>query len=257
MIEQGAFHDVLIAEEVVARVSRSRFAADAMDERIHLLERLRGRVGHLEVPTVLSRVERWSDERAGALLSLVPGRSNTSDEQIPASAVADVLAQIRLTDPAALEGSTVRAWCGGDEFARIVADEVAPGLPADVAALANRVVSDLLESEAEAPKGPIHGDLTPFNIRWNGRRAVGLLDWDSAGLGDTAVDVAGILTTLGTTTAQQVCDEATLARAALHRATFPLQIACAGHLHDDQRLRSTGIKNFRSRAESHSLHWPE
>ena len=28
-LEQGAFHDVLVAQEVVARIARSRFAADS------------------------------------------------------------------------------------------------------------------------------------------------------------------------------------------------------------------------------------
>lgn len=255
MLEQGAFHDVLIAQDVVARVSRSRFAADAMAQRVDLLRRLGGWVGHLEVPVVLSEPSRWADDRSGVLLSFVSGRSRTIGDSIPASGLGDALAAVRRIDPSILDEAVVRSWCGGESFARLVADVVSRELPSDAAAVALRVVDQLLDAEAQAPTGPVHGDLTPFNVRWDGDAAIGLLDWDFAANGDPALDIAGILTTLGTDTARKLCDEETLARAALHRATFPLQIACAGQLHEDERLRNTGLNNFCTRLEQDCLHW--
>ena len=60
----------------------------------------------------------------------------------------------------------------------------------------------------------------------------------------------------GRATAEPLCDVPHSIAAAWHRATFPLQIACVGYLHDDQRLFETGVKNFVSRDHSGTLHWP-
>jgi aminoglycoside phosphotransferase (APT) family kinase protein len=256
VLKQGAFHDVLVGEHVVARISRSRFAATLMPSRVEVLARLRGAAGDLAVPEVMSEVHFWSDVRVGCLLSRLPGFERDLGDAIPPSAMARVLASIRALDPSWFASQRVRNFCGGSQFPELVERVISPSLPAELRTVASAVVRDLLDAEAGCPTGPIHGDLTPFNIMWNGDDPVGVLDWDFCALGDVALDIAGILTTLGRGVAEPVCDASTLERAALHRATFPLQIACAGHLHDDRRLVASGVNNFVARHRAGSLYWP-
>lgn len=256
VLERGAFHDVLIAASVVARLSRSRFAADAVPAQASFLRRIRGKLPTLDVPDVVGDPMRWSKTRAGVLLSFLPGQSRSVGEALPADELAHVLDVVHNTDRSVIEDEVVRSWCGGERFIQIVADEIGPALSAKARTTAVRVVAELLEAEAQAPHCVVHGDLTPFNIRWEGDRAIGLLDWDFAAIGDPALDLAGILTTVGTDVARVIGDSASVERATLHRATFPLQIACAGLLHDDDRLRKTGIRNFEERLRRGVLHWP-
>lgn len=90
------------------------------------------------------------------------------------------------------------------------------------------------------------------------RRAV----WDTIapqrGIGDPAVDIEEVLTSLSTDSAAALTDAATLECASMHRATFPLQRAVAGYLHDDARLSRTGLRNLELRLDAEPLRsrWP-
>jgi aminoglycoside 2''-phosphotransferase len=137
-----------------------------------------------------------------------------------------------------------------------VSDRVIPLLDDDAATAAAAVVDQLLEAEASAPGCVVHGDLNSFNLRWEADVAYGVIDWDFAAVSDPALDIAGILSTFGRDVAARLTDADTLRRASKHRATFPLQIACAGLLHDDRGLFDTGIRNFIERHHRGVLHYP-
>jgi aminoglycoside phosphotransferase (APT) family kinase protein len=254
--ETGAFHDVLVlAGHVVARITRSAFAAEAMEQRVEVLERLDGRIGQFAVPTVLSDVRRWAPESAGVLCGYVRG-SSTERPEDPTPELARVVDTIHRADPSLFAGTVVRSWCGGDDFPRLVSDHVIALLDDDAATAAADVVDQLLEAEASAPRCVVHGDLNSFNLLWEADVVDGVIDWDFAAVSDPALDIAGILSTLGRDVAARLTDADTLIRASKHRATFPLQIACAGLLHDDQRLFDTGIRNFTERHHNGLLHDP-
>jgi aminoglycoside phosphotransferase (APT) family kinase protein len=254
--ETGAFHDVLVlAGQVVARITRSSFAAEAMEQRVEVLERLEGRIGQFAVPTVLSKVRRWSPENAGVLCGYVRG-SSTERPEDPVAELGRVVDTIHQADPAIFADTEVRSWCGGPDFPGLVSDHVIPLLDDDAATAAADVVHQLLEAEASAPSCVVHGDLNSFNLRWEADVAYGVIDWDFAAVSDPALDIAGILSTLGRDVAAGLTDQDTMRRASKHRATFPLQIACAGLLHDDRRLFDTGIRNFTERHHSGLLHYP-
>ena len=59
---------------------------------------------------------------------------------------------------------------------------------------------------AQAPIGIFHGDLGGVNCRIDPStgQVLGLLDWDSASVGDTATDIAAILAGLGRVTAEEM-----------------------------------------------------
>ncbi len=255
--DRGAFHDVFILEasNVVARISRSRFAADAVAERNALLSRLADRVDSFQTPAPVSQPERWSDRHVAALHTLVPGHERTDLRDGNSNEIRRVIDSIAPHGDL-LQARTVRGFCGGADFPSIVHDVIAPAMTTGCAHAARSAIEQLLGAEATVVAQPVHGDLTRFNLRWANDRVVGVLDWDHAALGDPAIDVAGILTSFGVQAAGDIADPNTLHRASLHRATFPLQVAAAGHLHDDERLRNTGITNFEQRHREGTLHWP-
>lgn len=254
--DTGAFHDVLVlAGHAVDRITRSSFAAEAMEQCVEVLERLGGRIGEFAVPTVLSDVRRWAPENAGVLCGYVRGSSAERPED-PVAELSRVVDTIHQTDPTMFAGSEVRSWCGGPDFPRLVSERVIPCLDADAANAASDALDQLIEAEASAPSCVVHGDLNSFNLLWEADMAHGVIDWDFAAISDPALDIAGILSTLGRDVAARLTDAETLRRASKHRATFPLQIACAGLLHDDRRLFDTGIRNFAERHHSGLLHYP-
>jgi len=256
--DRGAFHDVFIiaAANVVARITRSRFAADAAAERNALLLQLADRVESFQTPAPVSEPERWSDRHVAVLHTFVCGQEQTDLDDGDSHEIGRVIDSIQLHSDL-LRARTVRSFCGGADFPSIIDDVIAPAMAHECSRAARSAVEQLLAAETAVIAQPVHGDLTRFNLRWDDGQVVGVIDWDHAAMGDPAIDIAGILTSFGTNAAKDISDAGTLHRASLHRATFPLQVAAAGHLHDDERLQSTGIRNFEQRHRDGTLHWPE
>jgi len=72
-------------------------------------------------------------------------------------------------------------------------------LPADLLEAHHNLAADAVEAARLAPIGVFHGDLGGVNIRIDPEAGMvsGLLDWDSAAIGDTATDIAAVLAGLG------------------------------------------------------------
>ena len=255
--DRGAFHDVLIIEaaDVVARISRSKFAADAAGERNTLLRQIANRVETFQTPVPIGEPERWSERHVAVLHTFVPGQDAKDLSGDDSDEIRRVIDSFHdFCD--VFQSTSVRSFCGAADFPGIVEHLIAPKMADECARRARLAIEQLVAAEAEVIAQPIHGDLNSFNLRWADRKVVGVLDWDHAAMGDPAIDVAGILTSIGTSAAASIADAETLHRASLHRATFPLQIAAAGLLHDDERLMGTGIRNFEQRCRDSTLQWP-
>lgn len=63
-----------------------------------------------------------------------------------------------------------------------------PELPAIIAEIQERVGATVQRGDAPGHWEPMHGDLTPWNLRRLGRQGLWLLDWDEAGWGPPMAD---------------------------------------------------------------------
>lgn len=98
----------------------------------------------------------------------------------------------------------------------------------------------------------VHGDFGAGNIIWNRKenRIAGVIDFGGSGLGDSAYDFAGILSSYGEEFFE-ICTnlypggKQISERVHFYRSTFALQEALHGIDHNDQEAFENGIKEFR------------
>lgn len=99
---------------------------------------------------------------------------------------------------------------------------------------------------------PIHGDFGTSNILYKSHRGQisGIIDFGSAGIGDPAVDYAGLLASYGERFFRFVADEdpevkGMMDRIAFYQGTFALQEALFGFENDDPEAFRNGMERFR------------
>lgn len=96
----------------------------------------------------------------------------------------------------------------------------------------------------------IHGDFGSGNLLWDAHTGTmtGVIDFDSAGLGDPALDVAALLTYNESFMRQGLAVypamETMLPRARFYHSTFPLQEALYGIEHDDPDAVERGLAPY-------------
>jgi aminoglycoside 2''-phosphotransferase len=97
-----------------------------------------------------------------------------------------------------------------------------------------------------------HGDFGTSNILFDSQAMAvrGILDFGSAGLGDPAVDFAGLLSQYGEAFVARCGQaypgsEALMNRIRFHKGTFALQEAVFGLEHDDRDAFEAGIESYR------------
>lgn len=214
------------------------------------------------IPKALSQVRTSPDGWAGMLVSHLPGRHRL-DAAWPrvAEEITGLLGAVesRTLLEATGELPPVRAWCGGPEFPALVAGRLAPLLPGPAERGAARdAVRAMLDAEASARAGVVHGDLGLHNVFWDGAgRITALIDLDHAAVADPAVDVAPFIGHFGARAVGTAVGPETLRRAMLHRATLSLQVAAGAELAGDPRLRDHALANFTERLAAGTLHDPE
>lgn len=234
-IEVGAQNVVLVGDDVVLRFPIRGRDADRIPE-LGLRHQRAAEMG-LRAPDVLSQVE-GPPGRAHLAMRRVDGFPLTEsvarlDGRKRQRALADVVAVLQT-----LRQVDAERWpFGGEDWISLWA-----GLPERLDRLSDHlprarlhdwyaVASQAADVAASAPLGLMHGDLQDPNVRIRGNgRLGGVLDWDSALIGDPAMDTAAILHSIGTESAARLLSflpwlREDMRRFAVYRSTWELQAA--------------------------------
>ncbi|GAB2623825.1 phosphotransferase family protein [Pseudactinotalea suaedae] len=257
-LAHGAFHDIVLGDDVVARVVADGAPVEAETE--HASWQVWQHLGlPVTVPALLSEV-RSGEGRSGYLVSRLPGQPAT---EVPWSAargvVADVLAALRDVDVSRIRLPAARTWCGGATFPEIVREELVPRLArhddAGVASVAVRIVEAMVALPVDGAAVLVHGDLGPHNLLWTARsagpgRVTGLIDVDHSCLDDQVIDLAPLVGFYGAAAVREIAPAAAVARAVTYRGTLALQVAAAAHLRGSEQLRDHALGNFARRVRA-------
>lgn len=248
----GAFHDVWVVDEkVVARVTRSSYTAARLRQRIAVVELVAQLGLPVRTPRPLSEVVRWDERRAAVLIEWMDGAEcddnsfagNEYVERVGATLNALHRAPTELLQPSLLP---VRDWCGGEQWPELVR-ELLPRLPPEHRGRAVAAVGGVLGLDEVLVLA--HGDLTRFNFLWGASSVPALIDWDHACLAGASLDVACLLGSLGASRLIDLVGGDIVAGAVVQKRSFPLQVAAAGWLNDDDRLCDAGLRNFADRPD--------
>ncbi|WP_250448228.1 aminoglycoside phosphotransferase family protein [Actinotalea sp. C106] len=244
--KHGAFHHVaVLGDEVVVRLTTGHRHAERTTAEAANLEALESIGFPWALPRLIGGVE-VRDAWSGVAMTPVPGRSL---EGLPWSAARDavgrVLEGLHAAEPHGADGALrrlrpVRDWCGGPAWPEIVARLTAPWGAAQ-RERARALCAEVAPAEPGVDLVVVHGDLSPFNLHVDGGGVVGVIDLDHACVGDPAIDLAGVVAAYGAEAARQVAPKNVVARALVHRASLPLQVAAAAELAGDPALRDHAL----------------
>jgi len=210
-------------------------------------------VARLELPVAaaapIGDVVTAADWTAAAI-DYLPGRRRHDEHwQQVGPELTRVLAELRAV---ALPPETglrpVRDWCGGAEWPAIV-ERIATPLGRTLKRTAMDATATVLEVEQGITPVFVHGDFGMHNLLWLGDRISGLLDVDTACVGDPAIDVAQLLGAFDPDDVERMTGAAVFARAIVHKRTLPLQVAAAAELAGDPALRDRALTNFVERLD--------
>jgi aminoglycoside phosphotransferase (APT) family kinase protein len=222
-VASGQFHDVVLVRGVAAvRVARNGPAADALPRRTAIIERLAAMDLPFAVPRPLTEV-RASNGRTAVAVSWVDGadRMEQVDDPAPFRTMLTALSSVDISVLADVLYPP-HEYAGGDDWPRLMLEDVVPLFPAEWRAeAAQRFEAAIALPEVEPSL--VHGDLSGHNLHWDADGAlVGVLDWDVASAWDPAIDVA-CLAGHGWATLAQVIDAQTYERAAVWYRTFGIE----------------------------------
>jgi aminoglycoside 2''-phosphotransferase len=214
------------------RPGRRRQLQQAAD-RLHVLQH-----SALPAPAILDA--RLSD-RAGVghlVLRYLPGRplDEVATDDLPGPARSRLIEELDRTLIQVRELEPARWPAPGPDWAALWQDltqrAVLAQLPAEIRDHHLALAEAAAATAATAPLRVFHGDLGGVNCRIDPATGAitGLLDWDSAAVGDPATDVAAVLAGLGPRTADQVRHELPYwreqeVRYRAYLETWPLQFA--------------------------------
>lgn len=250
-LERGQFHDVVLTEDVVYRIPRDADSARRLPARIAMLDALRS----VPLPVAVPEPLPGGNGRV-AVLRPVPGEPLPDGFREDSAGLVWQLVRLlnALRDAGPLLVGVVPAvdrqlWNG---FARDVRAELWPLMSA---AGRERAAAELAAVAAVDPTGDalVHGDLGGANVRWSGPPArpnlVGVIDWDSAVLGDQAVDLAGLAVTVGWPAAERVAElrgtATDIPKARAIAGTFALQQALPALRAGDAASLAGGLRPYR------------
>lgn len=240
VVRRGQFHVVVLAPGVGAvRVARDEDAADELRRVAALTERLAGMDLPFDVPVPLGPVT-VQEGRPALATAWIPGAPAPRGSDRVAG-VRRLLVGMTEVDVADLDGllAPPRAYAGGEDWERLLLEDVVPLLPRRHRDDARRRVHACLV--LDATPAFVHGDLAGDNVLWDGDEVTGVLDWDLAAAWDPAVDIA-CLAWHGWDTVRQVVGEgAAYQRARTWYRVFGLEQIAAGLLagDDDETLGAT------------------
>jgi hypothetical protein len=255
--KHGAFHHVaVLGDSAVVRVARGAGHASRTHSEHQNLRALEGVDLPFRIPLAMSEPfsgPSWSAQ----ISSCIPGghRSGLSWEQVRGP-LEIILTGLREAASLGGELRTVRQWCGGQQWPDVV-DRIIQPLDMAVKASARRAVKEVLEMEAGVETSLVHGDFGLHNIMWRGEQLSGVIDLDNACIGDPALDLAPLIGAFGSASVADIADREMIARARVHRASLPLQVAAAAQLIDDSKLKDFALSNFQMRLHAGTLQDPQ
>jgi aminoglycoside 2''-phosphotransferase len=139
-----------------------------------------------------------------------------------------------------------------DIYARI-RDQLFPMMRADACTWASRHFERFLNNALNFDYQPVlrHGDFGTTNVLFESKteRIVGIIDFGSTGLGDPAVDLAGLLSSYGEPFLKRMIKtypelESFWGRVVFYQGTFALIEALFGIEHGDPEALQSGIRDY-------------
>ncbi|WP_246842838.1 aminoglycoside phosphotransferase family protein [Allokutzneria sp. NRRL B-24872] len=188
----GSMHEVVLVPGVAAvRVSRRAMHAEAMPRRTEVLRLIAAADPPFAVPEPLTPVTTFG-ERAAVALSWIGGKPWPEGHGDPGQ-IGHLLRAVREC-PVSPELEALLhvspTYPDGRGWARVLAEEVIPRLPADKRAERLGRLEEALAMEP-VPDALVHGDIGMGNVHWDDNGdLVGVLDWDLALVTDPAIDAA-------------------------------------------------------------------
>ncbi|HEY8292942.1 MAG TPA: aminoglycoside phosphotransferase family protein [Thermomicrobiales bacterium] len=268
--DEGQYNDILIVnDDLIFRFPRHDEGIERLEKEIALLDRI-WPVLPLPVPEPTYR--RFVPRAVGQVFAgyrMLPGEPLWRET---AAAITDPIVVRRLamqlaaflcdlhgipTDHVADVLPTAdwhQLWAGLEEEMRTA---LFPHLPAAAQEQITARFSTFLDDPRNFTFTPtvIHGDFGSGNLLWDARTGAmtAVIDFDSVGLGDPALDVAALLTYgepfLRQGLAAYPAMEAMLPRARFYLSTFMLQEALYGIEHDDPDAVERGLAPYMTNEE--------
>lgn len=199
-----------VADEWIVQIPRRVEDVSATLKQVALLPRLADWVPfRVPVPEIIAH---WQD-RPVVRYRKVPGRPlQASDNPEPLAAMLHALHSFPVQRAVDLTGSaaTAMAWQAGyASFYEQVQREVLPVLDDELARLVTRQYEQQLEDGFDFEPALVHRDLGAVHILIDDAtgRPSGMIDFETAAVGDPAIDFVGLLITLGLNGARAVMDE--------------------------------------------------
>jgi aminoglycoside phosphotransferase (APT) family kinase protein len=261
---RGQFHDVVLLGDVAYRLPRDEVSRRLLPSRIELLRALSQCDLPAAIPTPLSGDAAGEPlGRCHVALQRLPGvaagpelLATTSAEAAVATDLAALLARLQELGSDSAVGQAVPR-SGRDHWSRFADDvrEVLYPLMSDEGRA--RAEAELTGVLAVDPVGRslVHSDLGGANLLWTtdgaGPRLTGVLDWDEAGIGNQACDLASIAATFGWPLATRVGarlgggQASLIADAKAIAETFALQQALPAALSGDRAALDDGMTRYR------------
>jgi len=252
-VASGAFHEVAIGADVVARIASGPHHHDRSIREWQIATQISDLFVTFPVPRPVTTV-RSDSVRSGYLLTRLPQSEKPSSDWARVRSSYEALLGLLHDAPVTAQLPAARSWCGGDLMR--VLDEELTDLLGDDAQAAIRAVATVEGLPGTTPV-LVHGDFGPHNIIWRDGVAGALIDWDHACIDDPAIDIAPLIGAYGSAQVRQIVTDDVLGRAMVHRATLPLQVAVAAHNVGRRALRDHALGNFRSRLHAGVLYDPD
>ncbi|WKG03771.1 aminoglycoside phosphotransferase family protein [Mycolicibacterium sp. HK-90] len=253
-VREGQFHRVALGADRVACFPRTPAAAARLAQRAELLRVVATMDLSVAVPEPLAI---YSGEPTYLVLTRIPGNPLQRSDLTTPRTIDIVAAQCHelLTRLAAAQPSVRAALpaAAPDRWSRF-ASAVRAGLyPLMSPAGRDRADHELAAACAlpHSTATVVHGDLGGDNLLWRndaqGPRLSGVIDWDSAMLGDPAEDIAALTASYGRPLLDRLAgsDRELSDRVVAIRDTFALQQALDGQLDGDEGELADGLAGYR------------
>ncbi|GGX76175.1 viomycin phosphotransferase [Streptomyces hiroshimensis] len=267
-VRRGQFHHVVIGSDRVVCLPRTDAVASRLPDRAATLRTLAALDLGFRTPEPLCEGGGHEDAEEASempflVLSRIPGaplEPGALDDPLVADAVAEQYASLLAGLARAGTDETVRAalprapegrW---REFAADVRAELLPLMSGSGRRRAERELA-ALDTLPHLTCAVVHGDLGAENVLWEHTGGVprlsGVVDWDEAGLGDPAEDLAAVGASYGRDFLGRVLArgdrpaDGLAARVAAIRGTFALQQALSGYRDGDEEELAEGLAGYR------------